>query len=118
MGSAPAVCVDGIPESGVGNEPAACVGDDPIFGEVGAWVGRVGGVLEFGVEEESELGAGGAAWGFVSARAWSDVDDCARGADGDGLGLGRDFDAAEVRQPENARPIHREERAPFVGREE
>ena len=27
-GFVPAVCVDGVPESGVGNEPAACVGDE------------------------------------------------------------------------------------------
>ena len=111
MGSAPAVCVDGVPEFGIGNELAACVGDDPIFGEVGAWAGRVGDGLEFGV-------GNGSAWGFASARAWSGVGDCVRGADGGGLGFGRDFDAAEVRQPDNARLRHREERAPFVGREE
>lgn len=117
MGSVPAVCVDDVPESGGGNELAACVGDDPIFGEVGAWAGRVGDGLEFGVGDESELGAGGAAWDFASARAWSGVGDCASGADGGGLGFGRDFDAAEVRQPDNARLRHRKERAPFVGRE-
>ena len=101
----------------MGNELAACVGDDPTFGEVGAWVGRVGGGLEFGVGEGLELGAGGAAWDFAFARAWAGSGDCARGAAGGGLGFGRDFEAAEVRQPDNARPRHREERAPFVGRE-